>query len=253
MMTISRKEYGPAFYSSYVSLSFIVMFWIIFSLIALIITSINRFDIRIFALTFLPPQLLLLPIVVLLKYPNARLMEKVLLRLQEDTSAIKIPSSWPKIDCPRKEIRKILPIIGWCVSPLYDNRYATLESYISERLLDRKEDISDYWKDYPDYMPVVLRVQKILRENCWNLAHIYPEFTIIFAPDDDYFAIGEIETGDLCEVEAIMGLEEAFDVQIFRNRDLHSAFHGSMLDVVCFLHSKQERQQLRPADEATGE
>lgn len=179
------------------------------------------------------------PTLAVLAWPNDPLREKALRKYchgDDPAAPIRVPKDWPDIDCPRSEIRRRLPVLGWPIGFLYDSKWDILDDLIRVHLRGRKEDIGEYWMQFPDYLPIVLEVQRILDEYCWG-------FPPVFSPEDEYLAVGQMLTGDLCEVEAVMAMEEKFRVRILAKRELHPAFRGSMLDVVSFLDSQKDPQE----------
>lgn len=126
-------------------------------------------------------------------------------------------------------IKPFLSLI-WNGSP-----YEALDRYVTSELKKRNFNIRQVWQGYGNYLSIVLDLQRILEKNCWG-------FPPVFTPDDDYAAIGQILTGDLCEVETLIEIEEKYGVKLIENRKFNPVVEGDMLQIVRFLHEKKYSQ-----------
>jgi len=139
---------------------------------------------------------------------------------------IKLPLDWPDIDCPRKRIQKKIPVIGYIIGIFFTSKWVTLDNMVIEKLESRTITFEELWKEYPELLDTAKNVQNILKEHLWDF---YPNF----APEDSYLLLGQLYTGDLCEVEAIMALEEYFKIK-FPNEE--SFFDKSMLELIKYIN-----------------
>ena len=76
------------------------------------------------------------------------------------------------------------------------------------------------------------KVQAILNDYLWN-------FDPLFIPEDSYLLIGQVLTGDLCEVEALQRIEKDFRLKI--NPD-DGVIEGTMLDMALYIENKKQNQ-----------
>lgn len=97
---------------------------------------------------------------------------------------------------------------------------AALEEQIKERGKTNEAE----WKT-SEHFAVAKRIREILCEHCWEV-----EFD--FAPQDPWFIIGEFEIGDLSEVEALMAIEEEFEVTLLKRNDLDSLTFLDLVDQI---------------------
>jgi len=76
------------------------------------------------------------------------------------------------------------------------------------QLIDRESDPT-VW-DPIKYDPMVVKqVSATISEEVWNSK-------LHFHPDDPYLVVGGLQTGDLCEIEALIALEQDFGLQLPR-------------------------------------
>ena len=142
---------------------------------------------------------------------------------------ITLPLEWPDIDCPRKRIQKKIPVIGYVIGIFFASKWLTLDRMVSKELKSREIAFDDLWSDYPKLSNIAKEVQEILKEQLWGF---YPKF----APEDSYLLLGQLCTGDLCEVEAIMTLEEYFKIDF---PDEENFFDKSMLELIEYINIKK--------------
>ncbi len=110
-----------------------------------------------------------------------------------------------------------------------------LDILAENEMKNRRCDITDIWAEHPEYVTIAQALQKILGDSCWR-------FSPVFAPEDDYFIIGQVLTGDLCEIEAVRDVEEKYGVTLFVKRDFHPVLNSTMLDVVKYIHENRTIQ-----------
>lgn len=146
------------------------------------------------------------------------------------TKPLAIPDGFPK-DYPgqRSEFRKKHPLWEWVVGGFHPNKYGALEREFAAELSRRSKSLEVEWKDYPQYHETLHGLQKIFNELLWFA-------DVVFIPDDPYCIIGQLVTGDLCEVEAIMAIEEEFGIEI-GGEDLVPEM--TMLDFVRLVESRK--------------
>jgi hypothetical protein len=71
---------------------------------------------------------------------------------------------------------------------------------------------------------VARRIEELICEHCWGEAYA-------FHPNDPWFVIGEIEVGDLSEVELIMAIEEEYGIDLSEQRFPPAFTFGDMVDL----------------------
>ena len=106
--------------------------------------------------------------------------------------------------------------------------WVQLDKEVKEKLLRRSFTIESAWRNYPQYLETVRKLQQLLNECLWR-------FDPVFIPEDSYYLLGQMLTGDLCEVDMIMSIEYEFDIDIddsFFDNDL------TMLELVEHIKSK---------------
>jgi len=89
---------------------------------------------------------------------------------------------------------------------LYGTEWQRYRDSLRGQLAERGA-ISDSVWGRAERLDAARKIERILEEYCWA-----EEFR--FHPDDPYVVVGEWEIGDLSEVEALMEIEEVFDITI---------------------------------------
>ena len=105
-----------------------------------------------------------------------------------------------------------IPIVGWMVAGMIEKaKLHPAESAILKQIRDRKAAPRSDWST-PDAKQIADRVARICQEQIgWPNSH--------FVPDDPFEIMIALRTGDLCEVEAIMALEEEFEIDFEKVED----------------------------------
>ncbi len=107
---------------------------------------------------------------------------------------------------------------------------------IKQQTEERGPVTKEVWESSERYA-IVKKIEEILAESCWG-----EKFS--FHPNDPYFIIGgfEAETlsmvGDLCDVEALMEIEDFFDVKFPENFKEFFAGDPTFGDVVTLIEKK---------------
>ena len=146
------------------------------------------------------------------------------------TIPLEIPEGFPK-DYPdrRSEFRQRHPVWGWLVAWFHLNKWRVLEREFAQKLSARSTSLKDEWRDYPEFWETLQALQTLFNEHLWLE-------DIVFLPEDPYCIIGQLVTGDLCEVEAIMAIEEEFGIEIGED-DFNPK--TTMLDFVRLIESRR--------------
>lgn len=148
--------------------------------------------------------------------------------MDQETTPLELPAEWPDIDCPRKRVREKIPLLGLLVCWLFDSRWLTLDRMVERHLKQRDTTIEEAWRDHPELLDIARDVQLILEEELWY-------FKPVFIPEDPYSLLGQLYTGDLCEIAAIMAIEQHFGIELPTDGGLVDA---KMIDLARFI--KQE-------------
>lgn len=241
IMKATRNAPHPYYYSPELQLPFLLLPWLFFTCFGIVIASALYAESEsvlycvslagIFVLLGLPFLLITL---WLLKHPNDEQFSRSAGSTPADDEGkpalkpIRLPPEWPDIDCPRKRIKEKLPFLGCFVGLFYADRYYELDRRVGEEFERRNCTIQELWSDYPEYMSVVLDMQKILKKTLWA--------NPLFAPEDEYPMIGMFYTGNLCELEAVREMEETLGVKLWEGRDFLPVLKGTTLDVVKYIH-----------------
>ena len=160
-----------------------------------------------------------------------------------NTVPLAIPEGFPKdYPDPRSEFRQRHPLWGWLVAQFHPDKWGVLEREFAQALSERSTSLEDEWSDYPEFLPTLRRLQKIFNEHLWLE-------DVVFIPEDPYCIIGQLVTGDLCEVEAIMAIEEEFGIKI---GDADLLPETTMLDFVRLVESRIPKQLANKTVVATG-
>jgi len=154
--------------------------------------------------------------------------------MAQQITPLALPAEWPDIDCPRKRVREKVPVIGALVCWLFASRWLTLDKMVQNALKARGVTIEEAWVDYPELLGIARDLQLILDEQLWG-------FKPIFVPEDPYSLLGQLYTGDLCEVEAIMTIEEHFGVELPKDGSLVDA---KMVELAEFIAGRHRQTTL---------
>ena len=76
---------------------------------------------------------------------------------------------------------------------------------LKEQVAERGEVPATAWPT-ERHAAIASKIEDILAESCWGEK-------LSFLPDDPYCIIGEIEVGDLSEIEAMMDIEDTFGIK----------------------------------------
>ena len=143
-----------------------------------------------------------------------------------------IPIGWPEsFPDPQREARQKHPLWGWLIALFRRSRFRVLDEHVESALRARCDSLDDAWQEYPEYTTIINTLQTLLAEQLWG-------FAPVFVPKDSYVLLGQILTGDLCEVEMIMAIEEAFQIEI--PRDMFTD-DPTMLSMVKLIAERMEK------------
>ena len=116
----------------------------------------------------------------------------------------------------------------------YMGIFRKVEEDICQKLEKRqKENIFALWIKYPQYHNIVSEVQAILYDE-WKPLGIH---NLIFIPEDDYYIMGMLLTGDLCEIDIIDNVEEKYKIKV----DIEQISNMTMLEFVQFIYDETHR------------
>lgn len=87
-----------------------------------------------------------------------------------------------------------------------ENRWHRYRNDLRRQILARGKIPDSVWES-PERLAIARKIEDILAANCWDEP-------FRFHPDDPYAVVGEFEVGDLSEVEAVMDIEDSFDIKI---------------------------------------
>ena len=155
------------------------------------------------------------------------------------TAPLAIPDGFPAdYPDPRSEFRQRHPVWGWAVAQFHPDKWGILEGEFAEELSKRSRSLEDEWSDFPEFWETLYLLQKIFNKHLWLE-------DVIFIPEDPYAVIGQLVTGDLCEVEAIMAIEEEFGIKI-EETDLTP--ETTMVEFVRLVEGRRPKQTEQGAD-----
>ncbi|NCC61999.1 MAG: hypothetical protein EOM12_13910 [Verrucomicrobiae bacterium] len=147
------------------------------------------------------------------------------------TTPIRVPRGWPdhlpEYIFPKKKS------ICYYLRRIFSSIHNDLEIHVEKRLKRRTCDLDDLWRDYPELINTAKELQRALKKQLWG-------FEPVYAPFDSYLLIGQVLTGDLCEVEALMEIEEIFGVKI--NLE-DSIVQGDMLGIVDYIDKMKMKNE----------
>lgn len=119
---------------------------------------------------------------------------------------IRLPGAWPNQFIAFAAAEGIRT--GWLDRAFHRfSRYRLLEKWVEEKLRERTCDLESAWSSAPELLPLARKVSKILEDALWG-------FPVVVIPEDEYRLVGKFLTGDLEEIEALMAIEEEFDIQL---------------------------------------
>lgn len=117
------------------------------------------------------------------------------------------PNGWPSPPSKLELIAWRIPVLGWFVAATLENRRIRPGVLAILEQLGRRGEMPDQiWPD-ARRADIAKRIIKCCTAACsWE----HPRF----APYDPFEIMIEWRTGDLCEVEAIMNIEEEFSMKL---------------------------------------
>jgi len=141
-----------------------------------------------------------------------------------------VPPDWPRAVLPGKRVRLKLPLVGPVTFRIPQSKYRMLDRMVEENLKGRDLSIEEAWSEHPQLLGIVRELRQILDKELWG-------FEPAFIPEDSYPLLGQWLTGDLCEIEAMMAIEERFGVNIPKENPDPATW--TMLELVQFLQANR--------------
>ena len=145
----------------------------------------------------------------------------------KDIRALAYPDGWPKPPSKLELIGRWIPVLGWIVSAELERRRLQLgELAILEQLRRRSEIPDEVWPD-ANRAKVAKRIIQCCTAACsWDPPR--------FAPADPFEIIIKWRTGDLCELEAIMNIEQEFSLKL-DDQTVETLTHMTLLEVADYV------------------
>lgn len=142
---------------------------------------------------------------------------------------IKLPQDWPKYDY---KLDAVYQSFGFWEKVNFNlsTRWKKLDIWVKKKLKDRENaDFITLWKEYPELINDAQKLQNILKEQLWSFA---PNFI----PEDSYILLGQLLTGDLCEIDAIMDIEECFKISL---PDEHTFWDKTISELLKYINDNK--------------
>jgi hypothetical protein len=144
-----------------------------------------------------------------------------------DIHPLAYPDGWPKPPSTLEIIGRWIPVLGWMVSAALESRRLRPGSVaILEQLQRRAEIPEEVWPDAHRADVAKRIIQCCTAACCWD----HPRF----APRDPFEIIIQWQTGDLCELEAVMNIEDAFSLKMDDNT-VQTLLRMTLLEVVDYV------------------
>jgi hypothetical protein len=117
------------------------------------------------------------------------------------------PDGWPAPPSALERICYWIPIIGWAIAGNLDAiRLGPGVRHVRALLAKRPKVLPDLWKS-TEHAEVAATIAAICQEVIgWKTAN--------FIPEDPFEIMIELRTGDLCEVEALMKIDDTFKIKL---------------------------------------
>ena len=105
-----------------------------------------------------------------------------------------------------------------------ETRWHRYRNDLRKQILERGEIPDSVWSS-PEHLEIARKIEAILAATCWD-----EQFR--FHPDDPYAVIGEFEVGDLSEVEAVMEIEDSYNIEIPNEILAEGITFGGLVDYI---------------------
>ena len=145
--------------------------------------------------------------------------------MTQNINKLHYPENWPDIE--PKQISRLfgVPIVNLLLKfNIGFTKYSYAYREILKQLNDRGAVPLSVWGDDPRRLQIAKVLEKVAQEHIWG-SDVY------FFPEDSFDIVYNLTIGDLCEVEAIMELEEIFK-QKFTDEFLGLLYKADMCEAI---------------------